>query len=138
MKFILVILEYTLSSIVVFLFILKIEAYEVYALQCCIFCTLFWYASEDTVAWWWCSKYRYSNACWIEQCGCTLHFLLLELGVEVKTCIASHIIASLHMNYEGRYILLYALCSIYENIYYSIIYLQSCMFKLLLNQLWFK
>jgi hypothetical protein len=39
------------------------------------------------------------------------------------------------MNYEGRYILLYVGCSIYEDIYYSIIYLQSCMFKLLLNQL---
>jgi hypothetical protein len=25
------------------------QAYEVYALQCCIFCTLLWYASEDTV-----------------------------------------------------------------------------------------
>jgi hypothetical protein len=50
-------------------------------------------------------------------------------------CIASHIIESLHMNYEGRYILLYAFCSIYEDIYYSIIYLESCMFKLLLNQL---
>jgi hypothetical protein len=37
MKFILLILEYTLSSIAVFLFILKFEAYEVYALQYCIF-----------------------------------------------------------------------------------------------------
>jgi hypothetical protein len=53
----------------------------------------------------------------------------------VKTCIASHIIASLHMNYEERYILLYAGRSIYEDIYYSIAYLQSCMFKLLINQL---
>jgi hypothetical protein len=41
----------------------------------------------------------------------------------------------LHMHYEKRYILLYAGCSIYEDIYYSNIYLQSCMFKLLLNQL---
>jgi hypothetical protein len=31
--------------------------------------------------------------------------------------------------------LLYAVCFIYENIYYSIIYLQSYMFKLFLNQL---
>jgi hypothetical protein len=50
-------------------------------------------------------------------------------------CIASHIIASLHMNHEGRYILLCVCCSIYEDIYYSIVYLQSSMFKLLLNQL---
>jgi hypothetical protein len=56
-------------------------------------------------------------------------------GVEVKTCIASHIIASLHMNYEGRYILLYIGYSIYKGIYYFIVYLQSYMFKLLLNQL---
>jgi hypothetical protein len=53
----------------------------------------------------------------------------------MKTCIASHIIASLHMNYEERYILLYAGCSIYEDTYNSIVYLQSCMFKLLINQL---
>jgi hypothetical protein len=32
MRFILLILEYTLSSIMVFLFIFKFEAYEVYAL----------------------------------------------------------------------------------------------------------
>jgi hypothetical protein len=31
--------------------------------------------------------------------------------------------------------LLYLDWSIYEDIYYSIIHLQSCMFKLLLNQL---
>jgi hypothetical protein len=37
MKFILHILEYTLSSIVVFLFILNFEAYEVYVLQYCNF-----------------------------------------------------------------------------------------------------
>jgi hypothetical protein len=60
---------------------------------------------------------------------------LLDLRVEVKICIASHIIVSLHMSYEGRYILLYVVCSIYKDIYYSIIYLQYCMFKLLLNQL---
>jgi hypothetical protein len=41
----------------------------------------------------------------------------------------------LHINYEDIYILLYASCYIYEDIYYSIAYLQSCMFKLLLNQL---
>jgi hypothetical protein len=39
--FILLILEYTLSSIVVFLFILKIQAYEIYTLHSC---TLVWYA----------------------------------------------------------------------------------------------
>jgi hypothetical protein len=32
------------------------------------------------------------------------------------------------------YIAIYS-CSIYEDIYYSIVYLQSYMFKLLLNQL---
>jgi hypothetical protein len=32
MKFILLMLEYTLSSIVIFLFIFKFEAYDVYAL----------------------------------------------------------------------------------------------------------
>jgi hypothetical protein len=42
------------------------------------------------------------------------------------------------MNYEGRYIFLYAGDSIYEDIYNSIIYLQSYMFEMLLNQLWFK
>jgi hypothetical protein len=41
MKFILVILEYTLSSIVVFLYILKFEVYEVHALQCYIFAPSF-------------------------------------------------------------------------------------------------
>jgi hypothetical protein len=44
MKFILLVLEYTLSSIVVFLFILKFEVYEVYALQYYIFYTLLCYA----------------------------------------------------------------------------------------------
>jgi hypothetical protein len=34
---ILLILEYTLSFIVVFLFLLKFEVSEVHALQCCIF-----------------------------------------------------------------------------------------------------
>jgi hypothetical protein len=33
------------------------------------------------------------------------------------------------------YILLYAVCSIYKDIYYSIVYSQSYMFKLLVNQL---
>jgi hypothetical protein len=31
--------------------------------------------------------------------------------------------------------MLYAVCPIYEDTYYSIVYLQSYMFKLLLNQL---
>jgi hypothetical protein len=39
--FTLLILEYTLSSIVVFLFILKFEVYKIYALQCCIFAPSF-------------------------------------------------------------------------------------------------
>jgi hypothetical protein len=51
----------------------------------------------------------------------------------VKTYIISHITAPLHMSYEWRYILLYVVCSIYEDIDYYIIYLQSCMFKLSLN-----
>jgi hypothetical protein len=44
------------------------------------------------------------------------------------------------MNYEGIYIyiLLYTVYSIYEGVYYYIVYLQSYMFKLLLNQMWFK
>jgi hypothetical protein len=54
----------------------------------------------------------------------------------VKACIASHIIVSLHMNYKERYILLYTSCSTYEDIYYSIVYLQSYMFKPMLNQKW--
>jgi hypothetical protein len=37
MKVILLILEYILSSIVIFLFILKFKVYEVHALQYCIF-----------------------------------------------------------------------------------------------------
>jgi hypothetical protein len=41
MKFTLLILEYTLSSIVVFHFILKFEVYEVHGLQCCIFAPYF-------------------------------------------------------------------------------------------------
>jgi hypothetical protein len=41
MKFTLLILKYTLSSIVVFLFILKFEVYEVHALHYCIFAPSF-------------------------------------------------------------------------------------------------
>jgi hypothetical protein len=45
----------------------------------------------------------------------TLSFIMifLDLGVEVKIWIASHIITLLHMNYEERDILLYAGCSNY-------------------------
>jgi hypothetical protein len=64
--------------------------------------------------------------------GCNPHFLLLDFGSKGRHAL--HLI-SLHMHYEERCILLYAGCSIYEDIYYSIIYLQSYMFKLMLNQL---
>jgi hypothetical protein len=41
----------------------------------------------------------------------------------VKICIASHIIAPLHMNCEGRYKMLYMVHSIYEDIYYVVVLL---------------
>jgi hypothetical protein len=63
------------------------------------------------------------------------HFLLLDLRVEVKSCITYHLIASLHLNHEGRYILLFTVGSICDDIYYVVVQLQSCIFKMLLNQL---
>jgi hypothetical protein len=53
----------------------------------------------------------------------------------VEIYIALHLIVSLHMNGEGRYMMLYAVHSIYEDIYHVVVLLQSCMFKLLLIQL---
>jgi hypothetical protein len=51
----------------------------------------------------------------------------------VKTCIVLHLIASLHMVCERRYMRLYAVYSIYEDIYPVMALLQSWMFKFLLN-----
>jgi hypothetical protein len=51
------------------------------------------------------------------------------------SCIAYHLIASLHLNHEERYILLFTVGSICDDIYYVVVQLQSCIFKILLNQL---
>jgi hypothetical protein len=58
----------------------------------------------------------------------------------VKTCIAFHLIASLHMECERRYMMLYAVYSIYEDIYLVVAYynlecLSCCLIKYDLNNL---
>jgi hypothetical protein len=47
----------------------------------------------------------------------------------VKSCITYHLIASLHLNHEGRYILLFTVDSICDDIYYVVVQLQSCILK---------